>query len=43
VFENGVLRYIFGPKREEVTEDCKRVHEEEIHDPYRVEIHRKIR
>ena len=34
MFENRVLRYIFGPKREEVTEDYKRMHEEEIRDPY---------
>jgi hypothetical protein len=27
VFENRALRRIFGPKREEVTEECRRLHE----------------
>jgi hypothetical protein len=34
VFEYRVLRYVFGPKRVEVTEDYKRLHEEEFHDLY---------
>jgi hypothetical protein len=32
VFENRVLRRIFGPKREEVvTGGCRRLHNEEFH------------
>jgi hypothetical protein len=31
VFENRVLRRIFGPKREEVTGDWRKVHNEELH------------
>jgi hypothetical protein len=31
VFENRVLRRIFGPKREEVAGVCRRLHNEEIH------------
>jgi hypothetical protein len=27
-FENRVLRRIFGPKREEGTEDCRKLHNE---------------
>jgi hypothetical protein len=34
MFENRVLRRIFGPKREEVTEDWRRLHNEELHDLY---------
>ena len=30
VFENKVLRRIFGPRRDEVTEDWRRLHNEEI-------------
>jgi hypothetical protein len=30
VFANMVLR-IFGPKREEVTGDCRKVHNEELY------------
>jgi hypothetical protein len=33
-FANGVLRRIFGPKREEVTGDCRRLHNEDIHNLY---------
>jgi len=32
VFKNRVLRKIFGPKREEVRGDCKKLHNEEIYD-----------
>jgi hypothetical protein len=32
VFENRVLRRIFGPKREEVTEEWRRLHNEELND-----------
>jgi hypothetical protein len=28
VFENRVLRRVFGPKREEVTGECRKLHEE---------------
>jgi len=30
VFENRVLRRIFGPKRDEVTREWKKIHNEEI-------------
>jgi hypothetical protein len=33
-FENRVLRRIFGPKREEVARDCRRLHNEELHTLY---------
>jgi hypothetical protein len=31
VFENRVLRRIFGPKRDEVTGECRKLHSEELH------------
>jgi hypothetical protein len=31
VFENKVLRRIFGPKRDEVTGEWRRLHNEELH------------
>jgi hypothetical protein len=31
VFENGVLRGIFGPKRDEVTGEWRKLHSEELH------------
>jgi hypothetical protein len=31
VFENRALRRIFGPKRDEVTGDSKKLHNEELH------------
>jgi hypothetical protein len=34
VFENRVLRRIFGPKRDEVTEDWGKLHNEELHNLY---------
>jgi len=34
VFENMVLRRIFGPRREEVTGDWRRLHNEELNDLY---------
>jgi hypothetical protein len=34
VFENRVLRRIFGPEREEVTGDWRRLHSEELHNLY---------
>jgi hypothetical protein len=34
VFENRVLRRIFGPKREEVTRQWRRLHNEELYNLY---------
>ena len=34
VFENMVLRRIFGPSRDEVTGEWRRLHNEELHDLY---------
>ena len=34
MFENMVLRRIFGPRREEVTGEWRRVHNEELNDFY---------
>jgi hypothetical protein len=34
VFENGVLRRIFGPKRDEVTGGWRKLHNEELHNLY---------
>jgi hypothetical protein len=34
VFENRVLRRIFGPKRDEVTGDFRELHKEELHNLY---------
>jgi hypothetical protein len=34
VFENRVLRRIFGPKRDEVTRDWRKLHNEELHEFY---------
>jgi hypothetical protein len=34
VFENGVLRRIFGPKRDEVTGGWRKLQNEELHDLY---------
>ena len=31
VFENRVLRKIFGPKRDELTGDWKKLHNKELH------------
>jgi len=31
VFKNGVLRKIFGPKRDEVIGECRRLHNEELY------------
>jgi hypothetical protein len=30
VFENGVLRRLFGPKRNYVTRECRTLHNEEL-------------
>ena len=34
VFENKVLRRIFGPKRDEVTGEWRKLHNEELNDLY---------
>ena len=34
VFENMVLRIIFGPRRDEVTGEWRRLHNEELNDLY---------
>jgi hypothetical protein len=34
VFENKVLRRIFGPKRDEVTGEWRKLHKEELHNLY---------
>jgi len=34
VFENRVLRRIFGPKRDEVTREWRKLHNEEVNDLY---------
>jgi hypothetical protein len=34
VFENRVLRRIFGPKRDEVTAEWRKLHNEKLHDLY---------
>jgi hypothetical protein len=34
MFENRVLRRIFGPKRDQVTEEWRKLHNEELHDLY---------
>jgi hypothetical protein len=34
VFENRMLRRIFGPKRDEVTGEWRKLHNKELHDLY---------
>jgi hypothetical protein len=34
VFENRVLRRIFGPKRDEITGEWRRLHNEKLYDLY---------
>jgi hypothetical protein len=34
MFENRVLRRIFGPKRDEVTDEWRKLHNEDLHDLY---------
>jgi hypothetical protein len=34
IFENRVLRWIFGPKRDKVTGEWRKLHNEELHDLY---------
>jgi hypothetical protein len=38
VFENRVLRRIFGPKRDEVTGEWRKLHNKELHDLYIIRI-----
>jgi hypothetical protein len=33
VYENRVLRRIFGPKKDQLTRVCKKLHKEELSDP----------
>jgi len=32
MFENRLLKNIFGPKKDEVTRECSRLHNGELHD-----------
>ena len=34
MFENRLLKRIFGPKRDEVTGEWKKLHNEDLHDMY---------
>jgi hypothetical protein len=34
VFKNGVLGTILGPKTDEVTRECRRLHNEQLYDLY---------
>jgi hypothetical protein len=34
MFENRVLRRVFGPKRDEVTREWRKVHNEKLYDLY---------
>jgi uncharacterized membrane protein len=34
MFENRVMKRIFGPKRDEVTGEWRKLHNEELHDLY---------
>ena len=34
MFENRVLRRVFGPKRDEVTGEWRKLHNEELNDMY---------
>jgi hypothetical protein len=43
VFENRVLRGIFGPKREEMTGEWRKLHNEELRDLYSRSIIRMIK
>jgi hypothetical protein len=42
VFQNGVLRRIFGPKRDEVTGEWRKRHNEELRDLYSPNIVRDV-
>jgi len=34
VFENSVLKRILGPRKDELTVDWRKLHDEELHDLY---------
>jgi hypothetical protein len=34
VFDNRVLKRIFGPKRDEITAEWRKLHNEKLHDLY---------
>jgi hypothetical protein len=34
IFVNWVLAEVFGPKKDEVTWECRRLHNEELYDTY---------
>jgi hypothetical protein len=34
IFENRVQRKMFGPKRDEVVQDWRKLHHEDLHDLY---------
>jgi hypothetical protein len=38
VFENRVLRKVFGPKRDEVTGEWRKLHNEELRDLYSLQV-----
>jgi hypothetical protein len=39
VFEKRVLRRVFGDKRDEVTGEWTKLHNEEVHEPYCSPVH----
>ena len=41
VFENRVLRKLFGPKRDEVTREWRKVHKEELN-PYPANVENRV-
>jgi hypothetical protein len=43
VFENRVLRRVFGPKKDEVTEEWRKLHNEELSDMYSLNIVRVVK
>ena len=43
VFENRVLGRIFGPKKDEVTGECRKLHNDEINDLYTPNIVRVVK
>jgi hypothetical protein len=43
VYENRVLRRIFGPKREKVAGGTRRLHNEELHNLYILLLFTKLR
>ena len=43
VFDNRVLRRIFGPERDEVTGEWRKLHNEELYDLYPLNIIRFIK